>query len=108
MNEKPEAHLISDVAAKAALEVARARDRTARLRELEPLLIPWNNLPPVLCLSRASLARMRVRGAFGPEVIRAGRKLLVRADELRRWVDAGMPNRSTWIAMQGASRRQIG
>jgi hypothetical protein len=51
---------------------------------------------------------MRVRGAFGPEVIRAGRKLLVRADELRRWVDAGMPNRSTWIAMQGASRRQIG
>jgi hypothetical protein len=74
---------------------------------VEPLLVQWNSLPHILAVSRASLARMRVRGAFGPEVLRAGRRLLVRVDELRRWVDAGMPNRATWIAMQGPGRRRV-
>lgn len=70
-----------------------------------PLLIPWNDVPRALSISRAHLARMRVAGKFGPTVLRAGRKLLIRADELRRWVDANMPDRPTWIAMEATGRR---
>jgi hypothetical protein len=71
-----------------------------------PLLIPLAKVPPILGFSRAHLARLRVRGAFGPEVLRAGRKLLVRADELRRWVNANMPDRRAWLAMEAAGRRR--
>lgn len=72
-----------------------------------PLLTPWNDVPRVLSISRAHLARMRAAGKFGPAVLKAGRKLLVRREELSRWVLANMPDAATWAAIQAtAGRRQ--
>jgi hypothetical protein len=70
------------------------------------LLIAWSDLPPVLALSRAHLARLRASGKFGPAVLRSGRKLLVRRDELERWIQAGMPDSRAWLAMEAAARRR--
>ena len=70
-----------------------------------PLLIPWNDVPNALSISRAHLARMRVAGKFGPTVLRAGRKLLVRREELESWVSADMPDARTWSAIQASGRR---
>lgn len=72
----------------------------------EPLLIPWSELPRILAWSRAHLARMRVNGTFGPTVLRAGRKLLVRRAELESWVAAGLPDAKTWQAMRDAGQRR--
>lgn len=71
----------------------------------EALLIPLADVPAVLSISRAHLARLRAGARFGPKVLRAGRKLLVRVEELRRWVDCDMPDARTWAAMQASSRR---
>ena len=74
----------------------------------DALLIAWNDLPSVLSLSRATLARMKAAGKFGPTVLHAGRKLLVRRGELERWVDAGMPDAREWGAIQASeSRRRL-
>lgn len=39
-----------------------------------------------------------------PAPIRLGRRTLWRADELRRWVDAGCPARERWEALQEGRR----
>jgi hypothetical protein len=72
----------------------------------DPLLIPLTDVPKVLSISRAHLARMRAGGRFAPAVLRLGRKLLVRRDELERWVEAGMVDVPTWRAMEAAMRRR--
>ena len=71
-----------------------------------PLLIPWNDVPHVLSISRAHLARMRAAGKFGPTVLRAGRKLLVRRDELKLWVEADMPDAREWAAIRASDARR--
>jgi hypothetical protein len=71
-----------------------------------PLLIPLTDVPAALSISRAHLARLRVAGKFGPVVLRSGRKLLVRVDELRRWVDAGMQPANVWRAMEEQEQRR--
>jgi hypothetical protein len=71
----------------------------------EPLYVAWNAVPHLLASSRAHLARMRAAGKFGPEVIRWGRKLLVRRSELIAWAESGMPDAATWRAMQATRRR---
>ena len=73
----------------------------------EPLLIPWNDVPRVLSISRAHLARLRVADKFGPTVLRAGRKLLVRRAELAEWVAAGMPAANEWAAMTASAGRRL-
>ena len=79
----------------------------ANLPALEPLLVPWNDLPRILAMSRAHLARLRVAGKFGPAVLRAGRKLLVRRSELESWVAHGLPDAPTWTAMQASVGRRL-
>lgn len=74
-----------------------------------PLLVPLAEVPQLLGVSRAHLARVRAAGHFGPAVLRLGRRLLVRRDELARWVLAGLPGVREWAAMQAAAaRRRIG
>jgi hypothetical protein len=77
---------------------------------MKPLLTALTDVPAALSWSRAHLARMRVAGKFGPEVLRAGRKLLVRTQELEDWVAAGLPPANVWRAMRAADsrRRAIG
>ena len=40
-------------------------------------------------------------GRFGPAVLRLGRCVRVRADELRDWIDAGCPSREEWLSIRG-------
>ena len=73
----------------------------------EPLLTPLNDVPRILAFGRSHLYSLIAAGKFGPDVLRAGRKRLVRLDELRRWVDAGMPDSATWQAMQASAGRRL-
>ncbi|MBK9127217.1 MAG: hypothetical protein IPM13_05410 [Phycisphaerales bacterium] len=41
-------------------------------------------------------------GRFGPDLLRLGRNVRVRADELAGWIAAGCPARETWLAVRGA------
>jgi hypothetical protein len=72
----------------------------------DSLLIPWTDLPRVLCVSRATLARMKVSGKFGPSILRAGRKLLIRRSELESWVAAGLPD-AAGCTKRGAYRAMM-
>lgn len=40
-------------------------------------------------------------GKFGPDLIRLGRAVRVRSDELSEWLAAGAPSRDCWIAQRG-------
>jgi hypothetical protein len=71
----------------------------------EALLVPLAAVPTLLGCSRAHVARMRVSGKFGPEVIRWGRKLLVRRSELLAWADSGLVDARTWEAMKSQRGR---
>jgi hypothetical protein len=44
-------------------------------------------------------------GRFGPDVIRLGRSVRVRADEFRAWIESGCPNRETWLAVRNAGQQ---
>jgi len=53
-----------------------------------------------LCgLSRSGWRKAHSAGRV-PLPVRIGRACRWRADELRRWCDAGCPNRDTWAAMK--------
>jgi hypothetical protein len=92
-----------------AVEAPRDRPEAARPSSPAagpPLLIPLADVPSALTISRAHLARLRASAKFGPAVLRLGRRLLVRRDELTRWVDAGLPDATSWRAMEAAGRRR--
>ncbi|HEY2415954.1 MAG TPA: hypothetical protein VGI40_27175 [Pirellulaceae bacterium] len=44
---------------------------------------------------------MHSTGRLGPLPVAFGRAKRWRADELRRWLEAGAPCRDKWLAMQG-------
>jgi hypothetical protein len=104
----PDATAAEPVEEPPAPEAASRKARTAAVlaTPVEPLLIPFADVPAALAFSRAHLARLRVAGKFGPAVLRSGRKLLVRRDELERWIQAGMPDAATWRAMEAAAGRR--
>ena len=76
------------------------------LQQSKPLLIPLADVPRVVSYGRTLLYSQIASGKFGPAILRAGRKRLVRLDELRRWVEAGMPARDVWLAMQASAGRR--
>ena len=43
-------------------------------------------------------------GRFGPGLIRLGRSVRIRADELSDWLAAGAPPKDRWVALRGAGR----
>jgi predicted DNA-binding transcriptional regulator AlpA len=47
-------------------------------------------------------------GRFGPDIIRLGRSVRVRASEFRAWVEAGCPSREDWLAMRDAGEQPAG
>jgi excisionase family DNA binding protein len=73
----------------------------------EPLLIPLADVPRLLSFSRSHLYTIIASGRFGPAILRAGRKRLIRADELHHWVAAGMPPADEWAAMQASAARRL-
>jgi excisionase family DNA binding protein len=62
----------------------------------ERLLITADAAARMLSLSRTTFYGMHSSGHLGPLPIRFGRSVRWRADELRRWVEAGCPPRSQW------------
>jgi predicted DNA-binding transcriptional regulator AlpA len=69
------------------------------------LLLSSEELASMLSISRATLWRMLAAGKL-PLPLRPSPGLVRwKADEIRRWVDSGMPDRKTWQALQVASQR---
>ena len=46
-------------------------------------------------------------GRFGPALIRLGRSVRIRANELDQWLDAGAPSKEVWAAMRDGGRRHV-
>jgi hypothetical protein len=94
--------------ASASPPAAKSTPGVSLSNAVTPLLLPLAYVPQALSISRAHLARLRTAGRFGPAVLRLGRRLLVRRDELSRWVESGMPDARTWAAMRASGRRMRG
>jgi len=67
-----------------------------------PLLFDTADLCAVLRISKATIHRLLAAGKLPKPLRLAGLKW--RADEIRRWCDAGMPDCKTWEAMLAAQR----
>lgn len=65
-----------------------------------PLLLTIGQVCEKINLGRTTFYQLRQSGGFAPTVHRLGGKLLVRADELTRWVESGMPPARLWNAQQ--------
>ena len=61
------------------------------------LLVTAPEAAELLGVSRAHLYRMQRAGRF-PAPVRLGGSVRWRVDELREWVEAGMPTRARWAA----------
>lgn len=46
-------------------------------------------------------------GRFGPDLVRLGRSVRVRADEFEAWIAAGCPARTKWLAQRDADRKVV-
>ncbi|NLW83637.1 MAG: hypothetical protein GXY41_04425 [Phycisphaerae bacterium] len=68
----------------------------------EPLLIGVSEFCRLTSISRALYFEKRAAGRIGPQEIRFGRKILLRADEVRDWVAASCPPRRAWRWKGGA------
>lgn len=42
-------------------------------------------------------------GRFGPDILRLGRCVRIRANELREWIEAGCPPREKWVEIRKAA-----
>lgn len=67
----------------------------------DKLLISVNDFCRLLSISRAHYFERRAAGCIGPAEIKLGRKILIRADEVRDWVAAGCPPRRSWVWRKG-------
>lgn len=66
----------------------------------EPLLVPDEVAAAMLGVGVSYFRGLLKQGAIGPEPVRLGRRQLHRPDLLRAWVEAGLPDRGAWLAMQ--------
>jgi predicted DNA-binding transcriptional regulator AlpA len=67
----------------------------------QPLLVPADVAGPLCGRSEASWWRDHAAGRI-PAPVKLGGRTFWRADELRRWVEAGCPARPTWEAVLAA------
>ncbi|MDD4888705.1 MAG: helix-turn-helix domain-containing protein [Phycisphaerae bacterium] len=65
-----------------------------------PLLVDTVAAAALCGVSRSHYLALASAGKV-PLPIRLGRRTLWRADELRRWIEAGCPARERWQAMRG-------
>jgi predicted DNA-binding transcriptional regulator AlpA len=71
--------------------------------ELEPLAIGIKDLARLLGVSAATVERRDAAGLLGPVPIKWGYRKLWRLSEIRAWVESGMVNRQTWLALNRAN-----
>jgi predicted DNA-binding transcriptional regulator AlpA len=74
-------------------------DQTAEPRLDDRLLLSARNLAAMMSLSIATVRRLDAAGKL-PRPIRLAGSVRWRADELRRWCDAGCPTRGEWEALR--------
>jgi predicted DNA-binding transcriptional regulator AlpA len=68
----------------------------------ETLLWTAEDVCRCLHVGRTRLYASLKSGTFGPVPVKAfGRRLLFRADEVRKWVAADCPPRRAWLSMTG-------
>lgn len=61
------------------------------------MLISSKELCGRLGISRAKFYSLRDTGQLGPELIRLGRSIRFRSDEVDGWISAGCPSRDAWL-----------
>jgi len=76
--------------------------------ENNPLLLTVAETCEALRIGRTRFYTLRQSGAFGPKILALGGKLLVRADELRDWVAAGLPPAREWAWTPQDSKTKLG
>ena len=72
---------------------------------VEPLLIDRKDLSRLLCRSVASLDRDTAAGRI-PRPLRIGAGVRWKLSEIRLWVAANCPDRSTWEAIRDADEKK--
>lgn len=68
--------------------------------QVTPSLITSDDAAAMLGVSRAHFYRMHKAGRI-PLPVRLGGSVRWRVNELKAWIDAGMPNRQAWKLMNG-------
>lgn len=70
----------------------------------DKLLLDIADLAALTSLSVRTLRRMDACRDI-PGRVAVGRRVLFRAEAVREWVRAGLPDRDRWAALQGPARR---
>lgn len=78
------------------------RRKTGR-RKLPPLTVDAKGVAAMLNVSKRSIDTYNAAG-FLPAPIRLAGRVLWNVRELRRWVDAGMPDRATWERLKATRK----
>lgn len=84
---------------------AKAATSTAPGNGLEPLAIGTKELARMLSVSVATLERWDSGGRLGPPGVKIGGRRLWPLAEVRAWVEAGLPDRETWLALRRSMSR---
>jgi excisionase family DNA binding protein len=71
-----------------------------------PLFITDREAAALLSIGRATLARLRASGRFGPPAIRLGRSVRFDREEVISWAQAGAPTAAIWRAMREQQDRR--
>jgi len=67
---------------------------------LLPLLISTRAAAKLVGVGQSTFLRNVDAGIVGPSPVKFGGRVLWRVEDLRRWVDAGLPDRAAWEAIE--------
>ncbi len=70
----------------------------------EPLLIDVTTACQMLSISRSKFYEARAAGCIAPQIVKIGRKNLLRRAELEDWILAGLPHKKVWRWQKGGVR----
>lgn len=70
----------------------------------QPITEDADELATDLRCSRRHIEEMDRDGRLGPRAIRLGRRRVWNRAEVRKWIEAGAPDRIVWNAMRGGQR----
>lgn len=62
------------------------------------------DLAHMLGVSLRHVRRLESAGRIGPEPVRLGRCVRYLTSQISAWLEAGAPDRATWLAEQGGDR----
>lgn len=74
-----------------------------RPKRLAPLVVDAKRLAKLLCCGVRTVRTWDAAGKL-PVPIRIGGRVVWRVSEVRAWLDAGAPDRETWVALRAARK----